>query len=254
MESKKILILSIIIGIVGAIFGYLYINKLKDSYIRGWNPRRVLVASKDIPVRTKITGSMLSVELIPERYLTPKHVLYNTELDKERVVNKINLVPISKGQQISMSDIVPPSQEVGLSVNIPPMMRAIILQVDSVDVTELIKPNDRVDVLAIFSAQHPTKGKVKVVSTVLQNVLVIAVSKDLGSVEEDSDGSKKKKKEKSSSKGNEEINVSLAVTPEEAQILSLAKSHGEITLSLRSFNDNNEKVTLKPLDSSIFLN
>ena len=92
------------------------------------------------------------------------------------------------------------------------------------------------------------------VSTVLQNVLVIAVSKDLGAVEEDPDsGSKKKKREEKSSKNTDEVNVSLAVTPEEAQILSLAKSHGEITLSLRSYNDNNEKVTLKPLDSSIFL-
>lgn len=252
MESKKILFLSIIIGIIGVIFGYFYINKLKDNYIKGWTPRRVIVANKDIPVRTKITRNMLSVELIPERYLTPKYVLYNTERDKDKIVNQINLVPILKGQQIATTAIVPPSQEVGLSVNIPPMMRAVILQIDSIDVIDLIKPNDRVDVLTIFNAQHPTKGKVKVVSTILQNVLVIAVSKDLGAVEEDPDSAKKKKKDKSS-KNVDEINVSLAVTPEEAQILSLAKSNGEITLSLRSYNDNNEKVTLKPLDSSIFL-
>jgi len=253
LESKKILLLSIIVGMIGVVFGYLYINKVKDNYIKGWTPRKVLVASKDIPIRTKITRNMLSVELIPERYLTPKYVLYNTEQDKDKIIGQINLVPILKGQQIATTAIVPPSQEVGLSVNIPPMMRAIILQIDSVDVIDLIKPNDRVDVLTIFNAQHPTKGKVKVVSTVLQNVLVIAVSKDLGAVEEDTALSHKKRKEEKGSKNIDEINVSLAVTPEEAQILSLAKSHGEVTLSLRSYNDNNEKVTLKPLDSSIFL-
>jgi len=252
LESKKILLLSIIVGMIGAIFGYLYINKLKDNYIKGWTPRKVLVANRDIPIRTRITKNMLSVELIPERYLSPKHVLYNTEQDKDKIANQINLVPILKGQQITTTSIVPPSQEVGLSVNIPPAMRSVILQIDSVDVIDLIKPNDRVDILTIFNAQHPTKGKVKVVSTILQNILVIAVSKDLGALKEDTDGAKKKKKE-SESKNTDEINVSLAVTPEEAQILSLAKSHGEITLSLRSYNDNNEKVNLKPLDSSIFL-
>ena len=61
MESKKILLLSIIVGIIGVVFGYLYINKLKDNYIKGWTPKKVLVASKDIPIRTKITRSMLSV-------------------------------------------------------------------------------------------------------------------------------------------------------------------------------------------------
>ena len=41
-------------------------------------------------------------------------------------------------------------------------MRAMVLQINNIDVIDLLKPNDRVDVITIFSAQHAVKGKVKV--------------------------------------------------------------------------------------------
>ncbi len=253
MESKKILILSIFIGLIGVLFAYFYLHKKEAILLQGMQLRTVLVAGKDIPIKTKLTRNLFNIEKIPERYMMPKSIIVNTEQDIERVINNVNVVPISAGQQIITSEIVPPSQEVGLSVNVPPTMRAMIIQLDNIDVVDLIKPNDKVDVLTVFSAQHPTKGKVKVVSTILQNILVIGVSKDLGGVEEDPDSFKKKKKKEKDSKSMDIMTVSLAVTPEQAQILALAKSQGEIVLSLRSNNDNEENRNLAPIDSSVFL-
>jgi pilus assembly protein CpaB len=254
VDSKKILILAIFIGLLGVLAAYYYLQQKEAALLQGMQMQSVLVASRDIPLKTKLTKNLFKVEKFPERYISPKAIIVNTEQDVERVVDKINVVPISAGQQIVTSEIVPPSEEIGLSVNVPPNMRAIVVQINNIDVIDLLKPNDRVDVVTIFQAQHVTKGKVKVVSTILQDVLVLGVSKDLGEIEEDPDSFKKRKKEKKdTSKTMAIMTVSLALTPEQVQILSLAQSQGDIILSIRGVGDQEQKQGLRPMDSSIFL-
>ncbi|MFC1485352.1 Flp pilus assembly protein CpaB, partial [bacterium] len=141
--------------------------------------------------------------------------------------------------------------ETGLAVNVPIGKRAMILHINNIDVIELIKPSDYVDVLTTFSAKHRTKGTVKVTVTVLQNVLVVGVSKDLGEVEGESYSYRKKKREEKETKTLAMLTVSVAVTPEEAQILALAQMQGDITLTVRATNDREEK-PLSPVDSSLF--
>ncbi|MCP4481810.1 MAG: Flp pilus assembly protein CpaB [bacterium] len=253
MESKKILILSIIVGIIGMFFSYYYLKQKEAELLRGMNLRAVLVASKDIPPKTKLDASLFKIEQVPERYMEPKAVPINTQDDLKKVVGMINLVPFSAGQQIVTSDIVPPSEETGLSVAVPPNMRAIVVKINNIDVIDLVKPHDRVDVLTTFSAKHKTKGNVKVTVTVLQDILVLGVSKNLGEVEEDPYSLKKKKKfKKKENKTLPLMTVSLSVTPDQAQMLALAQIQGDIVLSIRGNNDHGQN-NLLPIDSSVFL-
>lgn len=255
MESRKIIILAVLVGLLGMFFSYYYLNKKEAKLLHGMQLKNVLVATKDIPPKTKLTRNLLTTQQIPERYMAPKSVVINKTTDMDRVVGKINLVPISAGQQIMTSEIVPPSEQIGLSVNVPPNMRAMIIQVNSIDLVDLLKPNDRVDVITIFSAQHAVKGKVKVVSTILQDVLVVGVSKDMGSVVEDPDSFKNKKaKDDDKSKTLALMTVSLALTPDQVQVLALAQSNGEIVLSVRANNDHEQQQNLRPIDTTIFLN
>ena len=84
--------------------------------------------------------------------------------------------------------------------------------------------------------------------------MVIGVSKDLGAVEEELDSSKKKKSsDKEKSKTLAFMTVSLALAPEQVQILALAQNQGDIVLSIRSNNDHEQKTNLRPIDSTIFL-
>ena len=254
MESKKIVILAVLVGLLGMFFSYYFLKKKESQLLQGMQMKSVLVATKDIPPKTKLTRNFFTVEQIPERYMLPKAVAINKPTDIDRVINKINVVPISAGQQIIMSEIVPPSEEIGLSVNVPPNMRAMILQVNNIDMIDLLKPNDRVDIITVFSAQHATKGKVKVAATILQDVLVVGVSKDLGMVQEDVDSFKKKKSgDSDKSKTLAMMTVSVALKPEQVQILALAQSQGDIVLSIRSSNDHEQQQNLRPVDSTIFL-
>lgn len=254
MESKKIVILAILVGLLGMFFSYYYLKKKEAQLLQGMQLKAVLVAAKDIPPKTKLTENLFKIEQIPERYMLPNAIAINKQTDIERVVSKINIVPIAAGEQINMSDIVPPSEEIGLSVNVPPNMRAMILQINNIDVIDLLKPNDRVDVITIFSAQHATKGKVKVAATILQDVLVIGVAKNLGEIKEDPDSFKKKKSDDGErSKTLAMMTVSLALTPSQVQILSLAQNQGDIVVSIRSNNDREQEPNLTPIDSTIFL-
>jgi pilus assembly protein CpaB len=253
LESRKIIILAIIIGMAGMFFSYYYLKQKEAVLLKGMNLRSVLVASKDIPLKTKLDGSLFKVEQIPERYMEPTAVPINKQDDLKKIIGMVNLVPFSAGQQITTSAIVPPSEDTGLAVNVPPNMRGMIVQINNIDLIDLVKPNDRVDVLTTFSAKHATKGNVKVAVTVLQDVLVLGVSKDLGDVEEDPDSMKKKKKDKKEEgKTLQLMTVSLAVTSDQAQMLALAQTQGDIVLSIRSNNDRAQQ-NLLPVDSSVFL-
>ena len=121
------------------------------------------------------------------------------------------------GQQVLSSEIIPPIEEIFLLVNISKNMRGMIIQMDNIDIIDLIKPNDYIDVITVFNVQYKIKGKVKVASTMLQDVLVIWVSKNLGTGEEAPDIiKKKKKKDIDNSKSIDLITISLVVTPEQA--------------------------------------
>lgn len=254
MESKKIIIIAILLGLLGMFLSFYYLRKKEAALLYGMQLQSVLVASKDIPPKTRITANLLKVEKIPERYMLPKAIIVNTQDDIKQVINKITVAPLAAGQQISMTEIVPPTEETGLSVNIPPNMRAMIVQINNIDVIDLVKPNDRVDVITIFSAQHATKGKVKIASTILQDILVLGVSKDLGVIEEDPDSFKKKKKEnEGSTKTMNMMTVSLALLPEQVQVLALAQNQGDIVLSIRANNDSEVRKNLSPIDSTVFL-
>jgi pilus assembly protein CpaB len=252
LESKKIVILAIIVGLFGMFLSYYYLQKKEAELLQGMNLRSVLVASKDIPPKAMISPSMLKIEKVPERYLEPKAVVVNKKDDINKVIGMINMVPITAGQQIIMSELVPPSEETGLAVSVPPNMRAMIVQINNIDVIDLVKPNDRVDIITTFSAKHKIKGNVKVSVTILQDILVLGVSKDLGQVEEDEDAGKKKKKAKKDSKTLPMMTVSVAVLPEQAQILALASMQGDLSLSIRS-NDDHRTHNLAPVDSTMFL-
>ena len=129
-----------------------------------------------------------------------------------------------KGQQQLVS------QE-AFSIVMPPGKRAVTIQVDTLSaVGGLISPGDFVDVIASLRVPeeiNAEKAKTKEVITVLfQNLQVLAVGvlfKPAGGTELYENRQKSKS-----------VNVTLAVSPEEAALLTFAETNGKLQLSLRS--------------------
>jgi pilus assembly protein CpaB len=132
----------------------------------------------------------------------------------------------------------------GLAFIVPSGKRAISIPVDDVSgVAGLLKPGDRVDVVAVVPEPDATGQKETPTSfVIMQNISILAVN---GKLEEE----KTTKKEEKLAQGT----VTLAVTPEESRRLLLANQKGVIRLMLRSPVDKKieQSTPFKPQD---FLN
>lgn len=184
---------------------------------------KILVARKNIPQGTYIKAPE---EWFVEKEFTlgeePKKAVRSFDEVKDRVLSK----PLSAEQWVIADDLLTKTQS-GLAYSLPKGMRAMAIKVnvDTV-VAGFVQPNSRVDVLnTVRSGDKDSYSR-----TILQNMLVLAIdsidSRDL-----------EKKAIVSST-------VTLAVTPEEAQALSMGQHMGELRLVLRP-PDDTEILNLK---------
>jgi Flp pilus assembly protein CpaB len=126
----------------------------------------------------------------------------------------------------------PPIDKTVFSVVTPPGKRALTVQIDALSaVGGLTSPGDFVDVIAHLKIPEETaekgKGKVQEVTTVLfQDIQVLAVGTNFMPV-----GGAELYENQQKARA---LNVTLAVTPEEAGLLAFVLSNGKIQLSLRS--------------------
>jgi pilus assembly protein CpaB len=132
-----------------------------------------------------------------------------TELAK--ALGRGAVLPVSKGDFILAGKLAPLNAGTGLPSLIPTGMRAVSVRVnDVVSVAGFVQPGSRVDVMTTGSGQT---------TTVLENVAVIAVGKNLDRGATDAPFSPV---------------ITLLVSPDDAQKLALVSQEGRIQLSLRN--------------------
>lgn len=216
---------------VGASVAYLWTLTARERELIGdLEPIRVLIANVDIPERTRLTEAMVKERAVPRRYAAPDAFEVRVRGDLRMVANLVTKIRIPKGGAISQSALTAFSQNSGLSVKVPPGYRASALPVDR-DMAVLMKPGDRVDVVVTVDANMVQGGRQKVTMTILQNLLVLSVGKDLGSGSGGAEGELK-----TAAFAQQEA-ISVAVNPIEFQYLALAGETGRLGVSLRSPGD-----------------
>jgi len=115
----------------------------------------------------------------------------------------------------------------GLAPTIPVGMRAVSVRVNDVaGVAGFVLPGMRVDVLV---TGRPPNDPGSVTSTVLQNIQVLSAGQ---TIQADAKG-----------QAIQAPTVTLLVTPEQAETLTLSNSEGRIQLVLRNSSDQNVEVT-----------
>jgi pilus assembly protein CpaB len=176
----------------------------------------VLVAARDIQIGTRVgEGDIKSVKF-PSADL-PSGVYTS----KSKVSGRGAILPISKGEFFLPGKLAGENSGTGLPSLIPPGMRAVSVRVnDVVSVAGFVIPGTRVDVLLTGT---PPGGKEPVTTTVLENALVRAVGQRI---------------EGTSGDPQTAAVITLLVSPEDAQKLTLATSEGRIQLSLRNLVDS----------------
>lgn len=199
------------------------------------NQTPVVIAKEDIKELEIIDDRKVQLINIPSKFQMPGHFKRVEDL-----YNTIAAVPIKKGEQITVPRVTYPGSQSGLSRQISIGKRALSIQVtENQAVSRLLKPGDRVDILALVDYAAGKKERLKV-KTVLQDVLILSTGLyvtnsvpivNLKSSENDS----RQMKLNSYTNFN---TVTLELTPFEVQKMVFLISAGNgIYLSLRNNDD-----------------
>lgn len=180
---------------------------------------KVLVATVDIPPGVLLSESNCTFEDYPSSAVPADAVR-----TKEDYMDRGLRVPVDKGD-IIRSVKLGTRGEIAASASIPKGMRTFTFKVDDTKThSGLLQPGDRVDLLLTFEYRSAVGGIVTRTDTLLEYIEVFA-SDEFRNLEV---GESREIKAK---------NLTLLVTPEQANLLQLANTKGELSPIMRNKDD-----------------
>jgi len=204
-------VLALALGFFASV--YVYKNLQSKSGSGAEAGADVIVAAEDLQVGTRVDEHDIKVIRIPATDLPP-----GAPRKRSDVLGHGVIVPISKGEFILPNRLAGENAGSGLPSLIPPGMRAVSVRVNEVvSVAGFVTPGTRVDVLLTGT---PGAGGEEQTTTVLQNVAVLASGHTL--------------ERTATGEAQNTAVITLLVSPDDAQRLTLASSEGHIQLALRN--------------------
>jgi pilus assembly protein CpaB len=230
MNRTRLLMIGTLALAAGLVASYMVYGRLRAAPGAGNEPGvEVVVAANDLVVGKKVEERDVLRVRYPQNNL-PVGIFTNPS----QVVGRGVVLPVNKGEFLLPSKLAPVNGGTGLTSLIPPGMRAVSVRVnDVVSVAGFVQPGSRVDVLLTGGS-----GAERQTTTVLTNVAVIAVGKNL---------------ERSATGETQAAPViTLLVSPDDAQKLALAGSEGRIQLALRNPLDTRQPEIAATRESSLY--
>ena len=234
--NKKNALLPLVFAIVAAVIYFLILNMAQSSLQKASTPVTVAVAKVDIPEGKVINRSFIITKEIPSAYVQRNAFVLSKGDNINDIENLVTRVAIAKDDQITKNALTSLSPDAGISLKVSPNYRAFILEVSN-NVSNLVKPSDKVDILLTFEASLKGGAKENMAATILQNITVLGVGSNLGQGLDSASKAANAEKEANAAAFSDRSVLSLALTPLEAQYLALAKEEGEITIVVRSNGD-----------------
>ena len=213
MNRTRLLMIGVVALALGSIAGLVAYRNLQSRSGSAESGVPVVVAADDIQVGARIEEHDVRIANLP-----PSSLPSNTYDRRSKVLGHGVVVPIAKGEFILPSKLAGEDAGAGLPSLIPNGMRAVSVRVNEVvSVAGFVTPGTRVDVLLTGT---PEGGNDQQTTTVLQNVRVIAAGHTL--------------EHSATGEAQNTAVITLLVSPDDAQRLTLASSQGHIQLALRS--------------------
>src|SRR5437773_7612911 len=218
---KIALIVAVFFGLIAAYGIYNFLSQQREAAeALKTATENIVVAAKDIPSGSTINENMVkdgTVKIVP----WPKgSVPAGAFTSIEKVTGKTNKVKVLAGEPLLESRLA--GEGAGLTVRLEPGKRAMAVRVDEIiGVSGFLVPDDRVDVI-ITTVPAGTQND-RVSKIVLQNMRVLSVAQNV----EQKDG-----------KPQLARSITLEVTSEESEKLSLASQEGQVVLALRALGDD----------------
>lgn len=175
----------------------------------------VVVATAAVPAKTMLSGEMVEVVRMPREFV-PQGALPSLDT----AVGKVTMVPLSQGEVVINTKLALENVKSGLSYHIPPGRRAITAVISPATAAGgLVEPGDRIDVVATISPENAEARGVYL----LEDLLVLAIDR-VTEASGQSGGDKD---------GQTYSTMTLAASPRQAVLLSLAQDRGKLRFALR---------------------
>jgi len=232
-ENKKVVQL-LLSAVMTLLIVQLYFKAKEQNIALGFGMVTVLVASNDIPPNQAVTADMIGIKQVSAQDIEPGAFREKIPGEaRKRVIGKVTMAAIPAGGQIMQTNLRnPAAAETGIAPMLPPGKRGYVLRLGNLDIAKLILPGDHIDILATFTVrQKGSDATSKETYTILQNVLVVAVDKDI---------IKSERGESGKNETTEGRLMTLAITSVESERLAHAQieSGGEISIVVRAHGDD----------------
>jgi len=243
--DRRVVIIALLLGAVAAVLTFAYLRSLgsRGDLVSGALP--VVVAGRDVEAGQKLTDAMIEVKMLPEAAIAS--TAFTT---KEQVVGQALRYPIARGEQVTGSRLIEPAKVPSLSFQIPQGLRGFTIPVNVMkSPAALAAPGDFVDVLVALDVEvlglrppdapqrNSSRGgnfEYHAALTLIQNVQVLSVQQKYA----EGTGTYEPSTRAAPPKESNVTYVTLAVKPEDAQLLALAVDKASLlTISLRAFGD-----------------
>src|SRR6202790_310184 len=221
MNRNRLLLIGMVALMLGAFASFVVYRSLATRTAGSQSPGEdVVIAANDISVGSRIEDKDIKVVRFPSGDLPQGS--YHL---KSKVLGRGAVLPISRGEFILPYKLAGENAGFGMPTLIPRGMRAVSVRVnDIVAVAGFVIPGTHVDVLL---TGNPSGAGDQQTTTVLENVAVIAVGQKL----------------ERNTAGEPQLTpvITLLVSPDDAQKLTLATSQGKIQLALRNPLDSKQQ-------------
>jgi pilus assembly protein CpaB len=205
----------------GGAAGYLALNYLHRPMApltaRPAGSAQIAVAARNLPVGSVLSPSDVKLVEWPAGNIPPGYAA-----SAQEVVGRGLIMPVTTNEPLLTSKLAQKGAGGGLPIVIPEGMRAVSVKVDEViGVAGFVLPGTRVDVLVTLNP--PSDSETTITRVILQNVITLAAGQ---TIQRDEEG-----------KPQTVTVITLLVSPEDAEKLTLASTEGRIHLALRNTLD-----------------
>jgi len=249
-SDRRTLVVALLLGAIAAALVVAFLSSVDREQVTVERPaavktRSIVVAKEEIAAGVTIEDDMLERKDIPEAA-----VIAGAAVNFDEVAGEVARYPVTKGEQLNAKRVVAKTDVQTLSYQIPEGLRGFTIPVEvNTSPAALLAPGDFVDVLAVgklvnlagpvpVSTATPvapaSEDEPKVAVTLLQNIQVLAVQREYVSNGVPYDSSVRG----APPKEGDVSYVTLALTPDQSQLVWLASQDGKLTLSLRAFGDD----------------
>lgn len=248
--NNKAFTVSFIIAVFAVLMVYNYVSSTEETLKQTYGTEKaVVVAKRDIKELDVLDETNLTLVNVPAKFVQP-----GTSSSINDFRNALAIAPINKDEQITRTKITVLGARTGLARQIAVGKRAVTIRIsDENGLAKLLKPGDRVDVLANVDPSGSGNKLFLEMRTVLQDILILATGKFVNNTVPgimETDPYKQDVKTKVNLQEYTQFStVTLEVDPFQAQTLVYTVKNLDYYLTLRNNDDNTKedlpKVTMK---------